>query len=130
MKDTKLLTINQLFDSIGIIQKGIEKVYYYLLINRRIDNLKEVCNQFNLSLKRCYKICSCLKKMGLVQIYGRPMEIHVVNPIFTPWRNIIQKKIEELQNKFQEKKEKIETSFEEFVGDYQLEVLRIQSNPL
>ncbi len=123
MRDSKLLTINQLFVSIGIIQKGIGKLYYYILKNKKIDNLNEVCNQLNLSLKRGYKICSSLKKMGLVQIYDRPMKIHIVNSTLTLWQNIIHKGIEELQNKFQEKKDRIETSFDEFVGDYKLEIL-------
>ena len=60
MEDKEFLILSQLFDSIGIIEKGIERIYHYILINKRIENLKQVCNQFNLSLKRGYKICSVL----------------------------------------------------------------------
>ncbi len=121
MEDTKFLSLSQIFDSIGIIEKGIERIYHYLLFNRRIDNLKEVCNQFNLSLKRGYKICSVLSDLGLVQIYDRPMKIHITTPELDLWQNIIHKRIEELQNQFQEKTEKCESSLGEFIKNYNLE---------
>ena len=121
MEDTEFLALNQLFDSIGIIEKGIERIYHYLLFNRRIDNLKEVCNKFNLSLKRGYKICSVLSDLGLVQIYDRPMKIHIATPELDLWQNIIHERIEELQNQFQEKTENCERSLEEFIKKYDLE---------
>ena len=121
MEDTEFLLLSQLFDSIGIIEKGIEKIYHYLLLNKRIDNLKEVCNQFNLSLKRGYKICSVLSDLELVQIYDRPMKIHIATPILGLWQNIIHKRIEHLQNQFDEKRDKCETAIDEFVKIYELE---------
>jgi len=130
MQDAEFLALSQLFDSIGIIEKGIERIYHYLLLNKRIDNLKEVCNQFNLSLKRGYKICSVLSDLGLVQIYDRPMKIHIATPTITLWQNLVQKRIEELQNQFQEKKDKIETSLEGFIGNYQLEAEQIIQEPV
>ena len=130
MQDAEFLALSQLFDSIGIIEKGIERIYHYLLLNKRIDNLKEVCNQFNLSLKRGYKICSVLSDLGLVQIYDRPMKIHIATPTITLWQNLVQKRIEEFQNQFQEKKDKIETSLEGFIGNYQLEAEQIIQEPV
>ncbi|MFX1378742.1 MAG: hypothetical protein ACFFA4_06575 [Promethearchaeota archaeon] len=121
MEETEFLPLSHLFDSIGIIEKGIERIYHYLLLNKRIDNLKEVCNQFNLSLKRGYKICSVLSDLGLVQIYDRPMKIHIANPIMTLWQNIINKRIEDLKNEFQEKSEKCETALDSFIKNYNME---------
>ena len=126
MEDLDYLPLSQLFDSIGIIEKGIERIYHYLLKNKRIDNLKEVCNQFDLSLKRGYKICSVLSDLGLVQIYDRPMKIHIANPILTLWQNLIQKRIEELRNQFQEKRDKCESALEDFTKNYHMEEQVIQ----
>ena len=121
MEDTKYLSLSQLFDSIGVIEKGIERIYHYLLVNKRIDNLKDVCNQFNLSLKRGYKICAVLSELELVQIYDRPMKIHLANPILGLWQNLVNKRIEDLQNEFDEKRDKCETSMEGFVKYFNLE---------
>ncbi|MFX0180507.1 MAG: hypothetical protein ACFE78_09965, partial [Candidatus Hodarchaeota archaeon] len=74
MEDSELLPLSSLFDAIGVIEKGIEKIYHYLLKNVRIDNLKDVSSQFGLTLKRGYKICSVLNDLELVQIYDRPMK--------------------------------------------------------
>lgn len=126
MEDTEFLPLNQLFDSIGIIEKGIERIYHYLLENKRIDNLNEVCNQFNLSLKRGYKICSVLSDLGLVQIYDRPMKIHIANPIMTLWQNLIHKRIENLKNQFEEKRDKCESAIEDFTRKYRSEEQVIQ----
>ncbi|MCK4781025.1 MAG: hypothetical protein KAT57_12575, partial [Candidatus Lokiarchaeota archaeon] len=126
MEDTEYLPLNQLFDSIGIIEKGIERMYHYLLLNKRIDNLKEVCNQFNLSLKRGYKICSVLSDLELVQIYDRPMKIHIANPIMTLWQNLIQKRIEDLRNQFNEKRDKCESAIEDFTRNYKLDQQVVQ----
>jgi len=126
MEDTEFLPLSQLFDSIGIIEKGIERIYHYLLLNKRIDNLKEVCNQFNLSLKRGYKVCSVLSDLGLVQIYDRPMKIHIATPIMTLWQNLIHKRIENLKNQFEEKRDKCESTIEDFTRKYNLEEQLVQ----
>ncbi len=126
MEETEFLPLSQLFDSIGIIEKGIERIYHYLLLNKRIDNLKEVCDQFNLSLKRGYKICSVLSDLGLVQIYDRPMKIHIANPIMTLWQNIIHKRIEDLQNEFQEKRDKCESALDGFIKKFRMDEEVIQ----
>jgi hypothetical protein len=126
MEETEFLPLSQLFDSIGIIEKGIERIYHYLLLNKRIDNLKEVCDQFGLSLKRGYKICSVLSDLGLVQIYDRPMKIHIANPIMTLWQNLINKRIEDLRNEFQEKSDKCETAIESFTRKYKMDEEVIQ----
>ncbi len=126
MEDTEFLPLSQLFDSIGIIEKGIERIYHYLLLNKRIDNLKDVCNQFGLSLKRGYKVCSVLSDLGLVQIYDRPMKIHIATPIMTLWQNLIQKRIENLRNQFHEKRDKCESAIEDFTRKYKLEEQTVQ----
>ena len=126
MEDIEYLPLSQLFDSIGIIEKGIERIYHYLLVNKRIDNLKEVCNQFNLSLKRGYKICSVLSDLELVQIYDRPMKIHIATPIMTLWQNLIQNRIEDLRSQFNEKREKCESAIEDFTKKYKLDQQVVQ----
>ncbi len=121
MEATEYLSISQLFDSIGIIEKGIERIYHYLLVNKRIENLKEVCNTFNLSLKRGYKVCSVLSDLGLVQIYDRPMKIHLATPTLELWQNLIHQRVEDLQNQFQEKRDKCEVALNTFISNYKLE---------
>ncbi|TET61010.1 MAG: hypothetical protein E3J52_02315 [Promethearchaeota archaeon] len=126
MEDTEYLPLNQLFDSIGIIEKGIERIYHHLLLNKRIDNLKEVCDQFNLSLKRGYKICSVLSDLELVQIYDRPMKIHIATPIMILWQDLIQNRIEDLSSQFNEKREKCESAIEDFTRNYKLDQQVVQ----
>ena len=50
MEDREFLTLSSLFDSIGIIEKGIERIYHYLLENKRIDNLRDICTYYDLTL--------------------------------------------------------------------------------
>jgi len=109
-----------LFDAIGIIEKGIEKIYHHLLKNKKIDNLSEVASQYDLTLKRGYKICSVLNDLELVQIYDRPMKIHLATPIIPLWQKIVTIRIEELTNLFQEQKEKAENALNDFIQTFKL----------
>ena len=118
MENGEFLPLSYLFDSIGIIEKGIEKIYHYLLLNKRIDNLKEVCDQYGLTLKRGYKICSVLNDLELVQIYDRPMKIHLVGNTISVWQKIINRHIENLTNQLQAKKNKCEMAFDTFMKKY------------
>ena len=120
MSDREFLALSSLFDAIGIIEKGIEKIYHYLLEHKRIDNLNEVSTQFNLTLKRGYKICAVLNDLGLVQIYDRPMKIHLTTPPISIWQTIINERIEELSQLFQEKKEEAENALSDFIHNYNL----------
>jgi len=120
MSDREFLALSSLFDAIGIIEKGIEKIYHYLLKHKRIDNLNEVSTQFNLTLKRGYKICAVLNDLGLVQIYDRPMKIHLTTPPISIWQTIINERIEELSQLFQEKKEEAENALSDFIHNYNL----------
>jgi len=120
MSDREFLALSSLFDAIGIIEKGIEKIYHYLLKHKRIDNLNEVSTQFNLTLKRGYKICAVLANLGLVQIYDRPMKIHLATPPISIWQIIINERIEELSQLFQEKKEEAENALSDFIQNYNL----------
>ncbi|MBY9014850.1 MAG: hypothetical protein KGD68_04090 [Candidatus Lokiarchaeota archaeon] len=120
MSDREFLALSSLFDAIGIIEKGIEKIYHYLLKHKRIDNLNEVSTQFNLTLKRGYKICAVLNDLGLVQIYDRPMKIHLTTPPISIWQTIINERIEELSQLFQERKEKAENALSDFSQNFNL----------
>ena len=47
--EDEFIQISNLFNSLGIIEKGIERIYHYLLKNKRIDNpesLVEIWKQF------------------------------------------------------------------------------------
>lgn len=118
MAEREFLALSALFDAIGVIEKGIEKIYHYLLQHKRIDNLNEVSTQFNLTLKRGYKICAVLNDLGLVQIYDRPMKILAKSPPIAIWQRIINERIEELSQLFQERKEKAESALEDFIQNY------------
>ncbi|MHA1509283.1 MAG: hypothetical protein ACTSO6_11330 [Promethearchaeota archaeon] len=120
MSDREYLALSSLFDAIGIIEKGIEKIYHYLLKHKRIDNLQDISTQFNLTLKRGYKICAVLNDLGLVQIYDRPMKIHLATPPISLWQTIINERIEELSQLFQEKKELAENALSDFIQNYNL----------
>ena len=85
-----------------------------------------MCNQFDLSLKRGYKVCSVLSDLGLVQIYDRPMKIHIATPIMILWQNLIQKRIEDLRFQFHEKRDKCESALEDFTKKYRLDEQLIQ----
>ncbi len=122
MEEHEFLAISSLFDTIGVIEKGIERIYHYLLKNKRIDNLKEVSSKFGLTLKRGYKVCSMLNELELVQIYDRPMKIHLATPVLPLWQKIINNRIEELSHQFQEKKERAEIALEEFLKSYNIRV--------
>jgi len=115
MEDTEFLTLSNMFSSLGIIEKGIEKIYSYLLEKEKIENLKEVCKEFDLSLKRGYKICSVLNDLDLVQIYDRPMKVLLAKPIVPIWQKIVNKKIEEWQVQYRDKKELCKSSLQEFL---------------
>jgi len=118
MSEREFLALSALFDAIGVIEKGIEKIYHYLLQHKRIDNLKRVSEQFDLTLKRGYKICAVLNDLGLVQIYDRPMKILAKSPPISIWQRIINDRIEELSSLFQEKKENAENALEDFIQNY------------
>jgi len=120
MEESEFLAISSLFDTIGVIEKGIERIYHYLLKNKRIDDLKEVSSNFGLTLKRGYKVCSMLNELELVQIYDRPMKIHLATPVLPLWQKIVNNRIEELSHQFQEKKERAEFVLEEFLKSYNI----------
>ena len=120
MENKEVLALSSLFDAIGIIEKGIEKIYHHLLKSKRIDNLNEVAAQYDLTLKRGYKICAVLNELELVQIYDRPMKIHLATPIIPLWQKIVNKRIEELTNLFQEQKDRAEEVLNEFIHTFNL----------
>jgi len=120
MEDSEFLTLSNMFSSLDIIEKGIEKIYTFLLEKNKIENLKEVCKQFDLSLKRGYKICSVLNDLELVQIYDRPMKVLLATPVVPLWQKIVNKRIEEWQVQYKEKKELCESSLKDFFTKHNL----------
>lgn len=69
-----------LFESLDIVEKGIEQVYDYLLRNKVVDDVKILVDELDLNLKRIYKVLSVLKDLDLIQIYNRPMNVQVLDP--------------------------------------------------
>ncbi|MFX1257288.1 MAG: hypothetical protein ACFFAN_05490 [Promethearchaeota archaeon] len=130
MGEGTFIQLLNLFNSLGIIEKGIEKIYHFLLINKRIDNLKEVCKNLDLSLKRGYKITSVLNDLGLIHIFDRPMKINLATPLIPLWQKIINDRIEKLKDVFQEEKMKCITSLEDFIKNYNLKSLEPTQEPV
>jgi hypothetical protein len=120
MEDNELIVLSSLFDAIGIIEKGIERMYHYLLKNKRIENLRDVSSHYGLTLKRGYKVCAVLNDLELVQIYDRPMKIHLASPVLPIWQKIVNERISKLEQQFQEKKQKAETTLEDFSKAFNL----------
>jgi hypothetical protein len=108
-----------LFDSINVVEKGIENVYRYLLLNQSVDDLKGLVDALGLNLKRVYKICSVLKDLGLVQIFDRPMKIQLLDPIKS-WETLIQNTINEIQSEANEKIKTCQQSLERMVRAFNL----------
>lgn len=126
----EFIQISNLFNSLGIIEKGIERVYHYLLKNKRIDNLKEVCDQYDLSLKRGYKICSVLNDLELVQIYDRPMKVNLTTPLVSIWQKLINKRIQALKYEFEDEKQQCSVYLDEFIKKYNLKSLEAPQEPV
>lgn len=115
----------ELFESMDIVEKGIEKVYDYLLTHETVDNLKELENELGLNLKRIYKIFSVLKDLGLVQIYDRPMKIQLLDPKVS-WEKIIQKKVNEIREETDKKIQKCYNAFFKMKNAYNLTEIKQQ----
>ncbi|TFF98214.1 MAG: hypothetical protein EU547_02205 [Promethearchaeota archaeon] len=128
--DRALLVLDQLFTSIGITELGIEKIYNFLLKNKRIDDLKKVCKQLDLTLKRGYKINSVLSSLGLVQIYDRPMKIILRTPVVQIWQKILNQRIEDLKNELNESVRQCERTFDNFIETFNLKEEEISQEPV
>lgn len=126
----EFIQLSNLFNSLGIIEKGIEKIYHHLLENKKIENLREVSLQYNLSLKRGYKICSVLSDLDLVQIYDRPMKINLASPIIPIWQKLINKRIEDLRIEFENEKKRCTTFLDEFIKRYKLKSIEAIQEPV
>ena len=85
-----------LFESINIVEKGIEQVYDFLLKNPIVEDLNILVEALDLKDKRIYKINSVLKELGLIQIYYRPMKIQLMDPLDS-WEKLIQTTINKIQ---------------------------------
>lgn len=109
-----------LFDSINVSEKGIEKVYNYLLIHKKIDDPKLIQQELDInSFQRVYKIIKVLKDLDLVQTYGRPMKAILNAPVET-WQKIISQKIEEIQHEASERINNCEEALAHMIDVYKL----------
>ncbi|MHA1338584.1 MAG: hypothetical protein ACTSRZ_02475 [Promethearchaeota archaeon] len=123
----RISSLIDLFKSINIVEKGIEKVYDYLLQNEFVDDIKSLAANLGLNIKRVYKIFSVLKDLGLVQIYSRPMTVHLLDPQ-SSWEKIIQERINEIKLKAEEMIQFCNNSFEKMKEAYQIK--EIQEQPI
>jgi len=111
--------ITKMFDLIGKSEKSIDLLYQYLLDKKKIDDLKEVCEELNISLKRAYKICAVLNDLDLVQIFDRPMKINLLNPI-PAWQKLVNKNIDDMTIELEEKINVLKNSLNLFFKMYDL----------
>ena len=44
MEENEFLAVSSLFDTIGVIEKGIERIYHYLLKNKLVDKRFVECD--------------------------------------------------------------------------------------
>ncbi len=119
MVKTSFSKLINLFRSIGVSEKGIERVYDYLLENKMINDPKIIRKELDLSLKRVYKIISVLKDHNLVQVYRRPMKVILRNPK-EAWEKLVSKHIESINQEAKRKIKKCKTSYNEMMEAYGL----------
>jgi hypothetical protein len=116
--DPKHVALIELFEVLGVNEKGIEKVYSYLLEFGSIGDIKELSPKLDLPVKRIYKIVNVLKEdLGFIQIYDRPMKIQLLSPVETISAAIEKKKKsiqQETQKKIQNCDQVMETIFDKF----------------
>ena len=115
----KFSSLIDLFESISIVEKGIEQVYDFLLKQPIVEDLNELVEALDLKPKRIYKINSVLKELGLIQIYYRPMKIQLLNPLDS-WEKLIQNKINVIQEEASNKIIYCHESLEKMFSAYEL----------
>jgi hypothetical protein len=115
----KFSSLIDLFESISVVEKGIEQVYDFLLKQPIVEDLNILVEALDLKAKRIYKINSVLKELGLIQIYYRPMKIQLLNPLES-WEKLIQTKINEIQEEAADKIKYCHESLEKMFSAYEL----------
>ena len=115
----KFSSLIDLFESISIVEKGIEQVYDFLLKQPIVEDLNVLVDALDLKPKRIYKINSVLKELGLIQIYYRPMKIQLLNPLDS-WEKLIQTKINKIQEEASTKTKYCHESLEKMFSAYNL----------
>ena len=115
----KFSSLIDLFESISIVEKGIEQVYDFLLKQPIVEDLNVLVEALDLKPKRIYKINSVLKELGLIQIYYRPMKIQLLNPLES-WEKLIQMKINVIQEEASNKIKYCHESLEKMFAAYEL----------
>ncbi len=119
MEKNSFSSLIELFSSIEVKEKGVERVYDYLLKNHTIDNPKDLTINLDLSIKRIYKIFSLLKQLGLIQVYDRPMKITINEPV-AAWEKLLSEKITQIRTDCDEKIIKCEKSFVDMKTSYRI----------
>ncbi len=130
MEEDHYIELFNLFKDLGITESGIDKIYHYLLTNRRIEDLKAVCEDLDVNIKTAYKICSDLDELGLVHIYGRPMTIILKTPVIPIWQTIRENRIDELKQKFNNKRKQLDQSYNVFLRKYGLKEEKEHQQPV
>lgn len=115
----KFSSLIDLFESINIVEKGIEQVYDFLLKHPIVEDLRVLIDDLDLKPKRIYKINSVLKDLGLIQIYYRPMKIQLLDPLES-WEKLIQTKINEIQEEASSRIKYCHESLEKMFSAYEL----------
>ncbi len=105
--------IDELFQLLEIREKGIAKLYDYILREGIIEDLNAVVSTVGLTLKRGYKVASVLKDHELVLVYDRPMKVSLQDPIHA-WEKLVNEKIEEIREQANLRIDKLEQGFISF----------------
>ncbi|MHA1777023.1 MAG: hypothetical protein DRO88_09310 [Promethearchaeia archaeon] len=128
-QEERITFLVDLFHAIDIREKGIEYVYDILLQKQSVADIKEFVEISGISLKRTYKVIQLLEKLGLIQVYNRPMIVNIKNPI-TSWEILISEKIKEIRLEADHRIENCEISFQNFLRTYNLNPDNISVPPV
>ncbi|MBN2157215.1 MAG: hypothetical protein JW776_14315 [Candidatus Lokiarchaeota archaeon] len=115
----KFSSLIDLFESISVVEKGIEQVYDFLLKTPIVEDINVLVETLDLKPKRIYKINSVLKDLGLIQIYYRPMKIQLLDPVDS-WEKLIQTKINTIQEEASSRIKYCHESLEKMFSAYEL----------
>ncbi|MCF2140689.1 MAG: hypothetical protein K9W44_11600 [Candidatus Lokiarchaeota archaeon] len=127
--DGRIAFLVDLFHSIDIREKGIEYIYDLLLQKQSVEDIKEFIDNSELSLKRTYKVIQLLEKLGLIQVYNRPMIVNIKDPI-SSWEILISEKIKQIRTEADRRIENCEICFHNFVDEYKLNPESISVPPV
>lgn len=128
-QEERIAFLVDLFHAIDIREKGIEYIYDILLQKQSVDDIKEFVDIGGITLKRAYKVIQILEKLGLIQVYNRPMIVNLKDPI-NSWEELISEKVKEIKLEADKKIEGCELSFQNFLDAYNLKTEKISVPPV